>query len=271
MTDRPIIFSAPMVRALLDGRKTQTRRIVSSRNTRFDGGAWPRNRFEHCKWAAAWADAGPSPAGNPGPYLKVEYPHQDDETLVSRVYPLVQPGDRLYVREAHSLHYAFGQATEVGSINDGARWGPWGGLPTAISPDATQSPKWRPSIHMPRWASRLTLAVTDVRVQRLQDIGEADAIAEGIEPLFTKADIACRPELYSKPMPWLNYLWHGHHDLTKKQIDEWPHQYSAYSEARLSFSSLWAKIHGPDAWDANPWVVAVSFDVHHGNIDEVKP
>lgn len=265
MTDRPIIFSAPMVRALLDGRKTQTRRIISPRNTRFDGGAWPRNRFEQCKWDAAWLDAGPSPAGNPGPYLKVEYPHQDDETLVSRVYPLVQPSDRLYVREAWAPIMALTHNDPGGqAIVDGGFYRADGGTTDG------EIARWRPSIHMPRWASRLTLAVTDVRAQRLQDIGEADAIAEGIEPLFTKADIARRPELYSKPMPWLNYLWHGHHDLTKKQIDEWPHQYSAYSEARLSFSSLWAKIHGPDAWDANPWVVAVSFDVHHGNIDKVK-
>jgi len=92
---------------------------------------------------------------------------------------------------------------------------------------------WRPSIYMPRWASRLTLLVTDVRVQRLQDISEADAIAEGIIPTANSQTIDC---------------------ATERPSD--------------GFRALWNSIHGPEAWDANPWVAAISFDVVRANIDE---
>ena len=232
--DRPIIFSAPMVKALLDGRKTQTRRIVSPRNTRFDGGSWPKGRFEHCKWDGAWVDAGPSPAGNPGPYLKVEYPYQDDETLVSRVYPMMQPGDRLYVREACCWVSA------------------WGWRYKADNDDLTEQredgrvSRWRSPIHMPRLASRLTLSVTDVQVQRLQDISEADAIAEGclMDP---------EPDEHGGHMPA---------EIAHERGGD-----IGWDCARDWYADLWNSLHGPDAWDANPWVVAVSFDVIRGNID----
>jgi hypothetical protein len=87
---------------------------------------------------------------------------------------------------------------------------------------------------MPRWASRLTLIVTDVRVQRLQDISEEDARAEGI---FT-------PEI-------------GYVNLGKKA-------------PVIQYAMLWNSLHGPDAWDANPWVSAITFTVHHGNIDQMR-
>ena len=105
MADRPILFSAPMVRALLAGTKTQTRRLLTPRNTLFDGGRWPNYLAEHAfHWDRAWIDLGPSPAGNPGPYLKLPVtniamqPESREET-VHRVYPVTQPGDRLWVRE----------------------------------------------------------------------------------------------------------------------------------------------------------------------------
>lgn len=197
MADRPIIFSAPMVRALLEGRKTQTRRVL-----------------------------------NP-PYGTLEYLRDGTWRPICFTF---FPGDRLYVREAHSLHNAHG--TER---HDGKRWGPWGGLPTAVSPDGEQIAyyregfdrcgfsSWRPSIHMPRWASRLTLTVTDVRVQRLQEISRGDAMGEGC-PF---------PNMAKGPNPV-----------------EW-------------FSGLWNSLHGPEAWAANPWVVALTFTVQHVNIDQL--
>jgi hypothetical protein len=97
---------------------------------------------------------------------------------------------------------------------------------------------------MPRWASRLTLTVTDVRVQRLHDISEADAEAEGIERLKSGR---------------------GFYDPTASKaavrFGEWT------STARQGFSRLWESIHGPSAWDANPWVVALTFTVEKRNID----
>ena len=122
-------------------------------------------------------------------------------------------------------------------------------------------PKWKPSIHMPRWASRITLEITDVRVERLQNISEADAIAEGIAPLFSGEEVAGRPDCALDPMPWRNYLWHGHvgRSILAAQSDAWPHQFSSYDTAVGSYSSLWASINGAESWDANPWVWAVSF------------
>ena len=131
------------------------------------------------------------------------------------------PGDRLYVREAHKLidrHCDYR-----------ADW-----------PEENQRFfNWRPSIHMPRWASRLTLTVTDVLVQRLQDISAADSIAEGVEceTCAAMGQSAC----------------HGRGCFAS--ID--------------AYRTLWNSLHGPAAWDANPWCVAVSFTVQHGNIDRL--
>jgi hypothetical protein len=213
MTAKPIIFSAPMVCALLDGRKTQTRRALK-----------PQPSAEHCLSSSVVEGASAI-------FRNTHTGYRQDVRLPYAV------GDRLWVREAHSLHSAHGQHRK-----DGHRWGPWGGLPMATSPDGTQvayyregfdrchgSP-WRRSIHMPRWASRITLLVTDVRVQRVQDIGEADAIAEGLSPFDGgwAADSEGR-------------CWHP--------------------TARGSFAHLWDMIRGPGTWDRNDWVAAYTFEI----------
>lgn len=235
MPDRPIIFSAPMVRALLDGRKVQHRMALKPQPSAFrdDGLPLVNGRREY------FGDGG---------WQRLPY----------------APGDRLWVREAWSGDY------DMRAIKPQDRFGParqpiWYWADTKR--DCGQWERPRSPILMPRWASRITLTVTDVRVQRVQEISEDDARAEGVDPLFSPAEVAARPELDSRPMPWINYLWHGHHDLTAKQIDAWPHQYSSYAKAVGSFSSLWEKIHGPGAWDANPWVCALTFTVRKGNID----
>jgi hypothetical protein len=96
---------------------------------------------------------------------------------------------------------------------------------------------------MPRELSRLTLTVTDVRVQRLHDISEADAVAEGVESGETSR----------------GNMWKAYGDEPNCWVDT----------ARISFIRLWNSIHDPDAWDANPWVVALTFTVQRGNIDEI--
>jgi hypothetical protein len=216
VTDRPIIFSGPMVRALIEGRKTQTRRVLKEQAV---GGVGAILRTLRWQWRSLTTD---------GYIGDVRVPYA--------------PGDRLWVREAHFIHPAHGQGRA-----DGVRWGPWGGLPMAVSPDGAtvayyrdgfdRSPpgRWRPSIHMPRWASRLTLTVTEVRVQRLQDISEADAVAEGVAAV-TLEDVP-------RPAAW---------------------------SLRQDFSRIWNTLHGPDAWDANPWVAAVTFTVERGNIDQLR-
>jgi hypothetical protein len=107
--------------------------------------------------------------------------------------------------------------------------------------------KATPSIHMPRWASRLTLVVTDVRVQRLQDISDEDVEQEGATRGLCEWDCA-------RPVG----------------LDGYPLCNCGDRSHQETFARLWNSIHGPDAWDANPWVVALTFDVHRCNIDQME-
>lgn len=109
---------------------------------------------------------------------------------------------------------------------------------------------WRPSIHMPRWASRLTLIVEAVKVERLQDISEADAQAEGLLPYP-----------HEGPGGMTVTSWHWLHGKPEEET---------YCTPQYAFRALWNSINGADAWDANPFVVAVSFVVHRANIDALK-
>lgn len=114
---------------------------------------------------------------------------------------------------------------------------------------------WRSSIHMPRWASRFTVTL-DVGVKRIQGVTEEEAIASGIEPLFTEEEIKDSPELADCRGQWSNYLWHGHHGkygMGNAKSDRWPHQFSSYSSAVGSYSSLHESIHGQGSWDRNDY------------------
>lgn len=279
MTDRPIIFSGPMVSALLDGRKTQTRRILTRRNTWVDGFPWPKTWWETMDWDDAFVDLGPSPVGNPGPYLKVLRVQCNTR---HRVYPMYSPGDRLWVREGwrdeHPIAIQNGRYSQPGRAGipgppsvryrtiyraDGDPLQAWrrkdvehpyftlegpcdafqAKYPSVCStfdkPDG-KGVFWGPSNQMPRWASRLTLTVTDVRVQRLQDISEEDARAEGI--------------LY---VP-------GHGEIAPADLYE---GYSNFVNSRMGFEVLWNSFHGSDAWASNHWVAALTFTVERRNID----
>jgi hypothetical protein len=177
----PMLFSSEMVRAILAGVKGQTRRYVMPRNSLVNGAgpcmkrdpdficAWPNLDF-----GKAWIDNGPSPAGNPGPYLKV--PGGDES--VQRVYSRIQPGDELWVRETWCQPEP-DDRTSVAYRADmsGCALAEEKAVRRVVSGCAP----WKPSIHMPRWASRLTLKVTEVRPQRLQDISARDALCEGVE------------------------------------------------------------------------------------------
>ena len=203
-----------MVRALLDGRKSQTRRLIKDRGARpeFCGGRYD-DRNDPSNWG--WEDT------ERGEWITL------DKFRTYRFVPYA-PGDRLYVRETVTR-----QETDQGVgfqtyAADGSQVWPltqWYHKRNVI-----------PSIHMPRWASRLTLTVTDVRVQRLQEISEADAVAEGCAEGHVVDDISGVHEGWS---------------------------------ARTDFRTLWNSLHGPGAWDANPWIVAISFTVQHGNIDRI--
>lgn len=199
MADKPVLFSGPMVRALLAGTKTQTRRAL-----------------------------------NPQP-----------DEMVERQVPQqlrISIGDRLYVRE----HWRSWRWNDDLAPRDMPK--EWGAAPLdyisyIADNDNRMDGRFRQGMHMPRWASRLTLTVTDVRVERLQDISEADALAEGIIH------------------PWNKRYPFG------LQLDG--DAYCLGHTAAQAYRALWNTINGPGAWGANPWVAAYTFAVQMGNIDQL--
>jgi len=260
MKERPIPFNGEMVRAVLAGTKTQTRRIVKERPVASGVG-----------WNQWWSEKAQA--------------HVKDEHYAKLHCPYGVPGDRLWVRETHATSQFDGRPARRVAYRADGTYGAWSSdgedrhfirhgqdyRPFAVNrQDRLMHPayygdKWRPSIHMPRWASRITLEVADVRVERVQDISEADAKAEGISPLFSKGEIgrgaSYRADIDIDPMPWTNYLWHGRVGLTRAQIEGWHHQYSSYKTAIGSFSSLWELINADRGfgWAENPWVWVVEF------------
>jgi hypothetical protein len=161
MAEHPILMNGPAVRLTLKGLKTQDRRVVAMHNSNIDGhGVW-KDLWNRLDFSRAWVDPGPSPGGNPGPYLKT--PTKDKKT-VHRIYPRVFPDDILWVRES---------------------WQKIGDCPICYASGTTgcgscPSHTWRASIHMPKWACRIRLKVIRVWPHRLQDISEEEAGKEGV-------------------------------------------------------------------------------------------
>lgn len=189
MTDRPIIFSAPMVRALLAGRKTQTRRIIRDAVPEAPGmdQVHPKNQVRHAApYLDAYCGQPRTPANPRGMSDRWCWWTRDDRCGVQFKVGY-QPGDRLWVRESLAL-----------KEDGGVQWatyaadGAWvkSGI-VRIDPRKIGN-KPRPSIHMPRWASRLTLSVTEVRVERLQAISDEDVRAEGALRPATNLEIGDR-------------------------------------------------------------------------------
>lgn len=186
MKERPILFSGAMVRAILDGSMTQTRRFVKGEALR-----WLADGFT--------------------PEFVADYKN--------KLCPYGQPGDRLWVRETwarDSEDDALFYRADVGSGNEADEW-------QRNIDDGANGYRWRPSIHMPRDVSRITLEVTGVRVERLQEIGEVDARAEGA--------------------PWAA--------CSSPQV----------GSHKAGFAQLWEGINGAESWSANPWVWVIEFEV----------
>lgn len=221
-----MLFSGPMVRGILDGSKTQTRRIVKFAK-KYPDAALQRVFLESGHWRV-FSETLPCPYGWPA--------------------DLSAPADRLWVKETWKNK---GHSFPIG-------W-PFEYRATAESDLTPTEGPWKPSIFMPRVASRILLEITDVRVERLQDISEADAIAEGVAHLFTAKEIEQNPRLAASANSWYNYLWHGDSEAPTKYVNQWDYQYSGYKTAAGSYSSLWAKINGPESWHQNPFVWAIAF------------
>ena len=133
--------------------------------------------------------------------------------------------------------------------------------------DGTPASPWKSPVHMKQEHSRLTLEITDIKVERLDDISEEDAIKEGVNKLFTEEEMkhVLRVHQIEKNNTYKNYLWHGHigRIITKKQSDEWEYQCSAYEKAKDSFFSLWNATHKKpeEKFEANPFVWVVDFKI----------
>lgn len=224
--ERPILFNAPMVRAILDGRKTQTRRVVKPQ---------PANGWALEEQPVLGRITSEHPdRGRFGVFIRQRI--NTDYPLSSLIpCPHGAPGDLLWVRETfgHEVRALGGTQHEKICYR-------------ATNPNAVRCydcnggeipMKWTPSIHMPRWASRILLRVTDVRVERLREISEADAIAEGVSEL---------PMQHQVPGAW----WSA--DPTDTKLHS--------RTSRGAFRLLWESINGAESWDANPWVWVIEFE-----------
>jgi hypothetical protein len=206
MKTKSILFNSEMVRAILDGRKTQTRRVVNLKK-------YPQYPDNLDSLFAIFE----------------RFPNQNG-------CPFGQIGDRLYVRESFTyweddefggdyLEYRTGHRRSLGE---------WEYPHPIYDHCIGRFGKWTPSIHAPRWASRITLEITGVRVERLQDISEEDAIAEGIEFQIALS------------------TWYRDY-LAKVPNGD----FMGFDDAKNSFKSLWQSVYSN--WDANPWVWVVEF------------
>ncbi len=243
--ERPILFSAPMVRAILDGRKTVTRRPVKggqipTENPDLEiGHRWSAIAQRHPRWG----------------FCVFGETEAECATRLGSFSPYGKPGDRLWVRET----------TEINEqTSDGVVLSKYSADGEPVLYSGSDNPEYdgtvahwdyprrsRPSIHMPRWASRILLEITDIRVERLQDISDAQCIAEGIHPV---------PKTHEHAHQfWRDYHLSGDGTLCVRTPKD-------------SFESLWCHVAGgsfpkgaaayqasPHSWDANPWVWVVEF------------
>lgn len=239
MKERPMLFNGPMVRAILSGQKTVTRRVAKP--------------VKHPDLGNIYA---------PGALVLEKEPQH----VIERACPYGQPGDRLWVRETwqdvHPVQVIdrYSQPGRAGitcqpGVNYQTIYRADGDYPVvyhthqhpyrSLEPDPAHGllapaesgwTGWTPSIHMPRWASRILLEITSVRVERLQGISDQQAIAEGIE----RSTIS--------PRLWKRGNLHG--DQNTVQVTGFP---------TLAFRSIWEGVYGYESWAANPWVWVIEF------------
>lgn len=221
--ERQVLFSAPMVRALLDGTKTQTRRAVSPASGLL---VYLQDRYGEAINTVCEPGKAPVHRRTPGrPHTELVLPH----------CPYGRPGDRLWVREAWAAPHALDGHTP--------RFMP---PTTRVHYAATEDRGgllWRPSIHMPRWACRFVLTLESVRLERLHDISEPDAIDEGVLSLGKQWAADTFPEYFGDLGVALSNGF-------KPPIGPSP---------RDRYAMLWTQINGPGSWSANPWVWVLAF------------
>lgn len=240
MADRPILFSAPMVKALLAGRKVQTRRLIKIEpNGKIIDFVKVATDTKTGRYVYEMKDAVGNHVSIKAGRHFVEYQYM----------PPFAVGDRLWVKEAWRTQEAFdaNSPSEICAEFE-SEWGA-PSMPTFYEADKqcdghsielwqqSRPGRLRASMHMPRVASRLTLVVESVKIERLQDISEEDACAEG-----------------------LGYMWteENEEDLDRPVVS-----------ARQGFAHIWDSINGEGSWEQNPWVVAYTFKCIPQNIDQI--
>lgn len=217
---KPILFTAPMVKAILEGRKTQTRRLNGLDDVNKIPDAWDAARvtvgaLNYKVKKSAKGRYGATFISHPGAIFN------NTINVCPQICPYGQPGDRLWVRENfmyEPAEYCWEASVSIPYREEEIIY-------QADLPYDTKGAGWTPSIHMPRWASRITLEITGVMVERLQDISEEDAYKEGAK------------QGYDYPLT----------------VDQ------KYVNSIEFFSRIWNSIHGPGAWEENPWVWVVEF------------
>jgi len=202
MNERPILFKAEMVNAIIEGRKTQTRRIL--------------------KGSAEFK----------GPYNSAYIEQYKNDRGWKRICPHGKPGDRLWIRETH----AFDKQLDYLKASQLSKYEPVfyhaNTMVRTVACSMIEKGRTRPSIFMPRWASRIQLEITDIRVERLNDISEEDCDAEGFGGDF--------PHVV---MPTLD-------------PGDWSDGQKSLPEC---YRDIWESINGPGSWDSNPFVWVISF------------
>lgn len=217
MRERPILFSGPMVRAIIEGRKTVTRRAIKHQPDVPVTDAIPRRDYPHGPATVDW-------------YWRPQHGHLNGVPSNGWDFkcPYGQPGDRLWVREAWAAD-AQVNAVAPRDLSQGEPiLYPADGAIRQTGCAMISKGKTRPSIHMPRWASRILLEITEVRVERLHAIGPWEARAEGVHGDVRK---------------WFATDAGG----------------PAFNTPEQAFQHLWSSINGAESWAANPWVWVVEF------------
>jgi len=223
MKERPILFNGAMVRAILSGQKTQTRRVVKGIALE-----WLQPEMFTPEFVADPGN-GMCPYGQPGDRLWVRETWGYRGSRISTAWPGIQKVDIEYSADSQRSEYERPANDDSGIPKQ---------RPCREDEDYIEDyyngyltrywKQWRPSIHMPRWACRLVLEIVSVRVERLNDISESDCWAEGIE-------------------------------RSTESPAQASSQFSDYASPRAAYMHLWESINGPESWTANPWVWVVEF------------
>lgn len=229
MKERPILFSAHEVRATLDGRQTQVRRIVKHPIPSNIKSVVPySNKQGNLVYGWSWGVSEKLGAVTELVNMKCLYG---------------KPGDRLWVRETWQGPLFYGEIpydwnSDKYKNPEYCYYRASGHSCDFTDADDNHVERWSPSIHMPRWASRILLEVVNVRVERLNDISEDDAVAEGVEPWVIGEGL------------WRDY---------SLEPDQEEAGSPPMTSARDSYKTLWESLNGPGSWDLNPWVWMVEF------------